>query len=88
MLPDGLAAAIDTGAWTIPPLFEVLRRHRQHSGRRLPAHVQSGRRHDSGGPARAARDARKPCWRKLGETPFRIGEVIARKRGRPRVEYR
>ena len=25
---------------------------------------------------------------KLGETPFRIGEVIAQKRGGPRVEYR
>jgi len=25
---------------------------------------------------------------KLGESPFRIGEVIARKRGRPAVEYR
>ena len=26
MLPEGLAAEIDTGAWTIPPIFEVLRR--------------------------------------------------------------
>ena len=26
MLPKGLAIAIDTGAWRIPPLFEVLRR--------------------------------------------------------------
>src|SRR6185503_7617870 len=26
MLPDGLAAAIDTSAWTPPPLFEVLKR--------------------------------------------------------------
>src|SRR5439155_25837359 len=25
MLPKGLAVAIDTGAWKIPPLFEVLR---------------------------------------------------------------
>ena len=25
---------------------------------------------------------------KLGESPFRIGEVVAHKRGRPRVEYR
>ena len=26
MLPEGLAAAIDTASWTIPPMFEVLRR--------------------------------------------------------------
>jgi phosphoribosylaminoimidazole (AIR) synthetase len=26
MLPEGLAAEIDTGAWTIPPIFELLRR--------------------------------------------------------------
>jgi hypothetical protein len=26
--------------------------------------------------------------RKLGETPFRIGQVTEQKRGRPRVEYR
>jgi len=26
MLPAGLAAAIDTARWRIPPLFEVLRR--------------------------------------------------------------
>ena len=25
MLPDGLAAAIDTGSWKVPPVFELLR---------------------------------------------------------------
>ena len=30
----------------------------------------------------------KRAFAKLGETPVRIGEVVERKRGRPRVEYR
>ena len=38
-------------------------------------------------PARAAARA-EAVLRKLGESPFRIGEVIARKRGRPAVDYR
>ena len=38
-------------------------------------------------PARSAGRA-EAVLQKLGETPFRIGEVIARKRGRPEVEYR
>ena len=38
-------------------------------------------------PARGAAKA-EAVLRKLGETPFRIGSVVAQKRGRPRVEYR
>jgi hypothetical protein len=38
-------------------------------------------------PARAAVKA-EAVLGKLGETPFRMGSVVARKRGRPRVEYR
>jgi len=38
-------------------------------------------------PARGAARAENALAR-LGETPWRIGQVVARKRGRPRVEYR
>ena len=39
-------------------------------------------------PARAGRARRKQILEKMGETVYRIGTVVAHKRGRPRVEYR
>jgi len=87
MLPKGFAAAIDTASWTIPPLFEVLRRIGN-----VP--VDDYRRTFNLGvgmifavPQRSATKA-EALLRRQGETPFRIGSVIAQKRGRPRVEYR
>jgi phosphoribosylformylglycinamidine cyclo-ligase len=87
MLPEGLGAAIDTGAWTPPPLFEVLRRIGN-----VP--VDDYRRTFNLGvgmilavPRRGAARA-EAVLAELGERPFRIGEVVATKRGRPRVEYR
>jgi phosphoribosylformylglycinamidine cyclo-ligase len=87
MLPAGLAASIDTSAWRIPPLFEVLRRIGN-----IP--VDDYRRTFNLGagmifavPARKAARA-ESVLSKQGESPFRIGEVVAGKRGRPRVEYR
>jgi len=87
ILPAGLAVAIDTAAWRIPPLFEVLRRIGN-----IP--VDDYRRTFNLGvgmifavPARSAGRA-EALLSKLGESPFRIGQVIDRKRGRPLVEYR
>lgn len=87
MLPQGLAAAIDTTTWKIPPLFELLRLIGN-----IP--VDDYRRTLNLGvgmiltvPARAAVRAEALLSRQ-GETPFRIGSVIAHRRGRPRVEYR
>ena len=87
MLPHGLAASIDTASWRVPPLFETLRgigRIPEDDYRRTfnlgvgMIFAVSGR---SGTKAMAALE-------KLGEAPFRIGEVVAQRRGRPRVEYR
>jgi phosphoribosylformylglycinamidine cyclo-ligase len=87
MLPKGLAAAIETRAWDIPPLFEVLRRIGN-----IP--IGDYRRTFNLGvgmifavPARSAARA-ETILRREGEKPFRIGEVVAQKRGRTRVEYR
>jgi phosphoribosylformylglycinamidine cyclo-ligase len=87
MLPDGLAAAIDTGSWTPPAIFEALRRIGN-----VP--LDDYRRTFNLGvgmiftvPRRAAARA-EAVLTELGESPFRIGEVIAHKRGRARVEYR
>jgi phosphoribosylformylglycinamidine cyclo-ligase len=87
MLPKGLAAEIDWNSWSIPPLFEVLRRIGN-----IP--VDDYRRTFNLGagmifavPARGAARA-EAVLGKLDESPFRIGRVIEQKRGRPRVEYR
>jgi phosphoribosylformylglycinamidine cyclo-ligase len=87
MLPKGLAVSIDTRAWRIPPLFELLR-----AIGNIP--LDDYRRTFNLGvgmilavPARIAAKA-AATLEKLGESPFRIGEVVAHKRGRPRVEYR
>ncbi len=87
MLPAGMAAAIDTSSWTPPPLFEVLRaignvplddyRRTFNLGVGLVLAV----------PRRRAVHA-EGILARLGESPFRIGEVIEHRRGRPRVEYR
>jgi phosphoribosylformylglycinamidine cyclo-ligase len=87
MLPGGLAAAIDSAAWTPPPLFEALRRignvplddYRRTFNLGVGMILTVPRR----GAARA-----EAVLTKLGEAPFRIGEVIAHRRGRERVEYR
>jgi phosphoribosylformylglycinamidine cyclo-ligase len=87
MLPEGLAAAIDTSAWTPPPLFEVLRvignvpleDYRRTFNLGVGMILAVPRR----GAARA-----EAVLHDLGEKPFRIGEAIAHKRGRSRVEYR
>ena len=47
VLPKGLAAAIRTGSWQVPPLFEMLRSIGNDTARRLAPHLQSGCRHDS-----------------------------------------
>jgi len=87
MLPQGLAVRIDTGAWRIPPLFELLRKI---GG--IP--LDDYRRTFNLGvgmilcvPARSAAKA-EAALRRIGERPFPIGQVVEHKRGRARVEYR
>lgn len=87
ILPKGLGAAIDTNAWKIPPVFELLRtignipdddyRRTLNLGVGMILVVPGTR----AGKAEA-------ILKRLGEAPFRIGEVIAHRRGRPRVDYR
>ena len=87
MLPKGLAAAIDTSAWTVPPVFELMRgigqipeadyRRTFNLGIGLIAAVPKAK----AGRAQAV-------LKRLGETPLVVGEVIPQRRGRGRVEYR
>jgi phosphoribosylformylglycinamidine cyclo-ligase len=87
MLPDGLAIAIDTAAWRIPPLFQLLRRIGNIPEDDFRRTFNLGAGMILAVPARAAGRAERILSR-LGENPFRIGTVTAHQRGRPRVEYR
>jgi phosphoribosylformylglycinamidine cyclo-ligase len=87
MLPAGLAAAIDTGSWTIPPLFEVLRRLGRIPDDDYRRTFNLGVGIIFAVPARAAARAER-ALRRMGESPIRLGETVERRRGRPRVEYR
>jgi phosphoribosylformylglycinamidine cyclo-ligase len=87
MLPKGMAVAVDTGAWRIPPLFEVLRRIGNIPEDDYRRTFNLGVGMILATPARGAARA-EAVLEKQGEQPFRIGSVIAHKRGGPRVEYR
>jgi phosphoribosylformylglycinamidine cyclo-ligase len=87
MLPAGLAAAIDTATWRVPPLFEALRRIGNVPQDDYWRTFNLGIGMIFTVPAKRAAQA-ESVLAKLGERPVCIGEVIARKRGRPRVEYR
>ncbi|HLK50676.1 MAG TPA: phosphoribosylformylglycinamidine cyclo-ligase [Bryobacteraceae bacterium] len=87
MLPKALGVAIETAAWKIPPLFEVLRRIGNIPEDDYRRTLNLGVGMILAVPARAATRAEKLLSR-LGESPFRIGSVTAHRRGAPRVEYR
>ena len=87
VLPRGLSAAIDTGSWQTPPLFEMLR----HIGQ-VPE--DDWRRTFNLGvgmifviPATRL-DAARRALKRAGEEPWVIGEVKTQRRGKGRVEYR
>jgi phosphoribosylformylglycinamidine cyclo-ligase len=87
MLPAGLAAAIDTSSWRIPPTFEVLRRIGAIPDDDYRRTFNLGVGMILTVPRRGAPRA-EAVLERIGESPFRIGEVVAQKRGRARVEYR
>jgi phosphoribosylformylglycinamidine cyclo-ligase len=87
MLPKELGAAIDTGAWSIPPLFEILRRIGNIPDDDYRRTFNLGVGMILAVPKRGEAKAMAALER-LGEAPFRVGEVVEWKRRRPRVEYR
>jgi phosphoribosylformylglycinamidine cyclo-ligase len=87
MLPKGLAAAIDTASWRIPPLFEELRRIGNIPDDDYRRTFNLGLGMIFAVPARGAARA-VAALAKMGESPMRVGMVVDHKRGRPRVEYK
>ena len=87
ILPKETAVVIDTASWRVPPIFEVLRRIGNIPEDDYRRTFNLGVGMILAVPARSAARA-GTLLSKQGESPFRIGEVIRRKRGRPLVEYR
>ena len=86
VIPKGLAAAIHTGSWQVPPLFEALRRIGD-----VPE--DDWRRTFNLGVGmilvipRSKLESALKLLRRSGEKPWIIGEITAQKRGKGRVVY-
>ena len=87
MLPKNLAAAIDASSWRIPPLFDILRKIGNIPDDDYRRTFNLGIGMVLTVPRRSVSKA-EAALHKIGEKPILIGEVVARKRGRPRLEYR
>jgi phosphoribosylformylglycinamidine cyclo-ligase len=87
ILPKGLAAAIDTSSWKVPAIFEALRGIGNIPDDDYRRTFNLGVGMILAVPARSAGRA-EAVLRKMREPSFRIGTVVAARRGRPRVEYR
>jgi phosphoribosylformylglycinamidine cyclo-ligase len=87
ILPKGMAAAIETTSWRVPPIFELMRGIGNIPEDDYRRTFNLGVGMIFAVPARSAAKA-ETVLSKLGESAFRVGEAIARKRGRPSVEYR
>ncbi len=87
MLPEGLAAAIDTASWQIPPIFETLRRIGNLPDDEYRRTLNLGVGMILAVPLRQAARA-EAVLDKLREPHFRIGEVVPARRRGARVEYR
>ena len=87
MLPEGLAAEVETGSWPVLPVFEYMKNignvpdddYRRSFNLGIGMIFAAGRKD--------AEEAMK-ALKKLGETPYRIGKVIEQSDEAHRVVYR
>jgi phosphoribosylformylglycinamidine cyclo-ligase len=86
VLPKGLAAAIQTKSWQVPPLFDMLRSIGQ-----VPDNDWRRTFNLGVGMILAIPQKKLPAalqiLKKNGEKPWIIGDVIQQRRGKARVEY-
>ncbi|MCU1327404.1 MAG: phosphoribosylformylglycinamidine cyclo-ligase [Bryobacterales bacterium] len=87
IIPKGLAAAIDTGSWEPPALFELLRGigHVPEDDWRRTFNLGVGMILVI--PEKQLNAAEK-ALKKLGEKPWVIGAIVKQRRSKGRVEYR
>jgi phosphoribosylformylglycinamidine cyclo-ligase len=86
VLPKGLAAAIQTKSWQVPPLFDMLRSIGQVPDADWRRTFNLGVGMILVTP-KAKTDAALRTLQKAGEKPWVIGEVTPQRRGKARVEY-
>jgi len=87
MLPGNMAAYIDTSAWAIPPVFELIRELGNIPDDDYRRTFNLGIGMILAIPVRGLKRAVE-ILRRLREPWVEIGKVVHRKRGGPRVEYR
>jgi phosphoribosylformylglycinamidine cyclo-ligase len=86
VLPKGLGAAIQTKSWVVPPLFQMLRALGQVPEADWRRTFNLGVGMIFAAP-RLKADAALRTLTKAGEKPWVLGEVVAQRRGKARVEY-
>lgn len=86
VLPEGLAAAIDTKSWQVPPLFELLRSigNVPEADWRRSFNLGAGMIFVT---SHKKLDIVQRTLKRLDEKAWIIGEVIRQGRGKPRVQY-
>ena len=87
MLPKGLAAAIDTASWEVPPIFELIRALGNVPEEDWRRTFNLGIGMILAVPAAEASRALR-LLRRAGEMPVHLGEVVKQKRAGARVVYR
>jgi phosphoribosylformylglycinamidine cyclo-ligase len=87
ILPKGLAAAIDTSAWKIPPIFEIMRQIGNVPLEDFRRTFNIGVGMILAVPARKADQAIR-ALKRMKESCCVIGELVPQRRGRGRVEYK
>lgn len=87
MLPKGLSAVIDTSSWTVPPVFELLRRLGDVPDEDYRRTFNLGIGMILAVSARKV-DKASRILKRLKEPFYTIGEVAKQKRTKGRVEYR
>lgn len=87
VLPKGLAAAIDTGSWQVPPIFEMLRRIGSVPEEDWRRTFNLGVGMIFAVPAKKVDKALRTLKRG-GEKAWVIGQIADQRRGKGRVEYR
>jgi phosphoribosylformylglycinamidine cyclo-ligase len=87
MMPKEFGVVIETSAWRIPPLFELLRRVGDIPLDDYRRTLNLGIGMILAVPSRGVSKA-EALLKKLGEAPIQIGSVVARKGRAPRVSYR
>jgi phosphoribosylformylglycinamidine cyclo-ligase len=87
VLPKGLAAMIDTAAWQIPPIFELLRKLGNLEAADYRRTFNLGIGMILAIPAKGMGKAER-ILKRLGETYYLVGHIAPQRRGRGQVEYR